>query len=847
MADTKFEPQRLAEKWSKIWQKHGVFVTDITSDKPKFYNLWMFPYPSAEGLHAGHAFSSTGSDVYGKYMRMQGKEVFQPIGYDSFGIHSENYAIKIGQHPAEMMKRTTSNYQRQLSSLGHGYDWSRTVATHLPDYYRWTQWLFVQLFKAGLAYRKPAKVNWCPGCKTVLADEQVIEGQCERCQSQVEKKNLEQWFFRITYYADRLLENLDKIDWPEKIKTAQRNWIGRKVGININYPIVGTDQHITCFTTRPDTNFGATFIVIAPEHPVIEQLKQKMPDYPAVQAYVKQALQKSDQERLAEGRKKTGVFTGLYATNQLTGEQLPIWVSDFVLMDFGTGAVVGVPGHDKRDFEFAQAMHLPIKRVVVGKDGDRSEITRIEQVQEDEGVMVNSQFLDGMDIHQATEKMMDYLEEKGWGKRVVSYHLRDWLISRQRYWGPPIPMIYCQACAKQGKSWFTQNSANIRQNQHDWQAAGWYPVPEDDLPVKLPLIDDFQPKGTGRGPLADHPEFYQTSCPACGSPAERETDVSDTFLDSSWYFLRYPSVSSTTADQLAFDPEITRHWLPVDLYFGGAEHAVLHLMYARFVTQVLYDLKQVEFEEPFPKFYAHGLVIKDGAKMSKSRGNVVNPDEYINKYGADVLRLYLMFMGPMDGYPDFRDTGIRGAYRWLEKVYRLLEQAIASGPEQSSAQVVRATHRLIKQVSADLEEFKYNTAIAKMRAYINLVVKDDTPWGRQEARSFLQMLAVFTPFLAEELWAKLQGKDLSNWQKSDSIHLSSWPEFDPKLAALEQIIIPVQVNGKLRGELVVSQQQLADQELVVNMARQHANVSKYLTGKIKQVIYVPGRVLNLIV
>src|SRR3989344_2715514 len=698
----RFKPSEFEAKWQKKWEEAGTYVNDMKKSPRPYYNLMMFPYPSAEGLHVGNMYAFTGVDIHGRFMRMQGFDVFEPIGLDGFGIHSENYAMKVGRKPQEHAKISQENFYRQLRATGNGFDWTRTVETYDPDYYRWTQWLFVAMFKHGLAYRAKAQVNWCPGCKTVLADEQVYQkskieitvGVCERCDTEVIKRELEQWFFRITSYADRLLQNTYKpiFNWPDKVKIGQRNWIGKKEGINIGYDVIlgseatpgsaqvsdsgqasaiwrnaarmTTRKHtITCFTTRPDTNFGATFIVVSPEHPIIEKITT--PEYlEAVKTYIKASQNKSKEERATEGRKKTGVFTGSYAINQLNNYKMPIWVADFVLMDVGTGAVVGVPGHDKRDFEFAKEFKLPIKRVVVGKDGDTSKITRPEQVQELEGKMINSGFLNGLEIQTAISRIMDYLEEKGWGSRVTTYHLRDWLISRQRYWGAPIPMIYCQHCADKGESWFSSEEAkkmsfprrpkadpplaekresiqidprvkpeddNQRaENDNKW-AVGWWPVPEDQLPVTLPDVDDWRPTGTGRGPLAGHPEFYKTTCPNCGGAAQRETDVCDTFLDSSWYYLRYPSVGNqkskisakggsafgrknqndynspvsalagtspsylkrglggVTDNQLPWDPEITKHWMPVDSYIGGAEHTVLHLLYPRFTWMALRD------------------------------------------------------------------------------------------------------------------------------------------------------------------------------------------------------------------------------------------------------------------
>ena len=889
----RFKHKKIERKWLGKLLKDGIYYpSKMVGKRKKFYNLWMFPYPSAEGLHAGHAFASTGSDVYGRFMRMKGYEVFQPIGYDSFGIHSENFAIKVGKHPKEFICKTTKNYENQLKSLGHAYDWTRTVTTSDIDYYRWTQWLFVQMFKAGLAYRKKSEVNFCPSCKTVLADEQVMtpaqagkipvgfksmeevsEGTyiCERCASIVEKKDLEQWRFRITDYADKLLDGLDRIDWPEKIKIAQRNWIGKKDGITITYPVKESDLTISCWTSRPDTNFGATFVAISPEYKDVLRLTTKE-NRGKVTEYIKKAKSKSEDEKIEQGKEKTGVFTGLFAINHLTGKEMPIWVTDFVLFDVGTGAVVGVPGHDRRDFEFAEKYDLKIIRVVVGSDGDISPIIQVEQVQEEEGMMINSGFLNGMDTHKATRKIIDYMESEGQGVRTTSYHLRNWIISRQRYWGPPIPMIYCKACAKESMSWFTfkddtSKREALRKDQSDWVHAGWYPVDEAKLPVNLPDIKDYIPKGEGRGPLADHPEFYQVACPECGLPARRETDVSDTFLDSSWYFLRYPSVGAkrvglrqdnlqptTHKLQLPWDEKITKKWLPVDLYFGGAEHAVLHLMYARFVTMVLNDLNYLEFDEPFPRFFAHGLMIKDGAKMSKSRGNVVNPDEYIEKYGADTLRLYLMFMGPMDGYPDFRDTGIEGMRKFVERVWDLFQNSQfithpSTALRTSNSQLSIKMHQTIKKVTEDIEKFHYNTAISSIMEYVNALRAQTQKSLPAQAKKLITdnlkalalMLAPFAPHLAEEVWVNVLGQKFS-------VHKASWPEYDPELIVEETVEIPVQVNGKLRATLTVDRVQSTYKKKVVELAKEDRKIAKWLAGrKIKREVFVPGKLVNFVV
>ena len=692
------------------------------------------------------------------------------------------------------------------------------------------------MFRHGLAYRRKASVNWCPSDKTVLADEQVIDGKCERCGNIVEKRLLEQWFFRITEYAGKLLGNLSSLDWSEKIKTAQINWIGKKEGINITYQVVDEKDNkigeVTCFTTRPDTNFGATFVVLAPEHPFISRVLTVIKNEERVKLthYIEAAQAKSESVRASEGRAKTGVYTHLYCMNQLTGRRMPLYISDFVLMNVGTGAVVGVPGHDKRDFAFAIQFDIPIIRVVKGIDGNASNISRIEQVQEDAGIMMNSGFLNGMGIHEATNKIMDYLEEKGFGKRVTMYHLRDWLLSRQRYWGPPIPMIFCKTCAAQHKG-------------ERKEMPGYYAVPESDLPVLLPRIEDYTPGDDGIAPLAKHKEFYETTCPGCKGKAVRETDVSDTFLDSSWYFLRYPSVGR---DQLPWDPIITKKWLPVSMYTGGAEHSVLHLMYSRFVTMALHDWGYLDFDEPFTRFYAHGLVIKDGAKMSKSKGNVVNPDEYIRLYGSDALRLYLMFMGPFDQGGDFRDTAMEGMSRWVGRVWRIAQMSLDKRSKGSSATISSALHKAIKRVGDDLEKRRYNTAIASEMEFTNLVGDNEGFLGIPELKKFILLLAPLAPHLSEELWQQING--YKEFKPSQSVHVQPWPEFDETKIVDKDVVIAVQVNGKLRDTFTVDVGIAFIQNDIETEAKNRENIQKYLAGKaIQKTIFVPGKLVNFVV
>ncbi len=871
----KLKPQDFESKWQKIWEEKGVYQPDLSNAKNPYYNLMMFPYPSAEGLHVGNMYAFTGADINGRYKRMRGYDVFEPIGLDGFGIHSENYAIKIGKHPEDLAKISEKNFYRQLRAIGNGFAWENHLETYDPDYYRWTQWIFVRMFKAGLAYRKKSPVNFCPSCKTVLSDEQVIDGACERCKSKVEKRDMEQWYFRITKYADKLLHNIEKLEWTNKVKVGQRNWIGKKTGISIKYQVSGVRYQIECFTTRPDTNFGATFVVIGPEHPFVASLLRasassslKLPNSlkKHISDYIEKTKTTSEADRIAAGRKKTGVFTGFYAVNQLNGYKMPIYISDFVLGHVGTGAVVGVPGHDLRDFEFAKEFDIPIIRVVVGKDGDASPITKTEQVQEEEGTMVNSEFLNGLDIHQATVKMMDHLEEKGWGKRVTTFKLRDWCISRQRYWGAPIPMIKCPKC-------------------------DWVPVPEDQLPVLLPKeVKDWKPEGTGKGPLAKIDSFVKTKCPKCDGEADRETDVCDTFLDSSWYHLRYPSIIQGSGvrghesgdkknnitdsetrnlkpEILPWDPQITRRWLPVTQYIGGAEHTVLHLLYARFVAMVFKDLRVIDFDEPYTRFYAHGLIIAEGAKMSKSKGNVVIPDEYIRKYGADTLRTYLMFLGPFDMGGDFKDTGIAGMYRFLSRVWRLVISVIPSNVEGSLANVssndvlLRVMHHTIKEVTDDLEGLRYNTAIAHVMEYVNQLTDNRQQITKNNIEILLLLLAPFAPFMTEELWNQLSGvrgqgsvnrtsiPEIRNLKPEfHSIHLHPWPSYDPKYLVEDEATIIVQINGKVRDTVNIQYQISNIQKEVEDLVKNSEKVKKHLEGKsIRKVIFVPSKLINFVV
>jgi leucyl-tRNA synthetase len=780
-----YQPAALELKWQARWQERGTNETDLSGPRP-FYALMMFPYPSAEGLHVGNLFAFTGNDIYARFQRLQGRTVFEPFGYDAFGIHSENYALKIGAHPTGLIPRNIANFRRQLDRAGLMIDWRYQVDTTDPRYYRWTQWVFLQLFKRGLAYKKHSAVNWCPFDKTVLANEQVIDGHCERCGTAVEQRFLEQWFFAISQYAPQLLANLEWLDWSESTKTAQRNWIGRSEGAEVRFAT--TAGEISVFTTRPDTIFGATFLVLAPEHPLVDALTT--PDQrEAVTTYRQRAAAQDVVSRKIVNRDKTGVFTGATAVNPATGAQIPIWVADYVLMDYGTGAIMGVPAHDERDEEFAKVHGLPIVTVV--SEDDR---------------LIDSGEFTGLTIDEGKARITSWLAERGAGKAVEQYRLHDWCISRQRYWGPPIPIIYCPTC-------------------------GIVPVPEQDLPVVLPFVADFKPDDSGVSPLARHEEWYRVPCPKCGGEGRRETDVSDTFLDSSWYFIRYPSADR---DDVPFDPAMTKIWLPVNSYIGGNEHAVLHLMYSRFITMVLRESGQLGFEEPFTHFRAHGTIVKDGAKMSKSRGNVVNPDEYINDWGADAFRMYLMFLGPYEQGGDFQDKGILGPRRFLERLWASVTEASGDTP---AADVMVALHRTIKRVGEDIPRLNYNTAIPALMEYMNVLRKGERHPRRAEVEPLVQLVAPFAPHIAEELWERLG--------HTTSVFDSTWPVYDEALVAEKTIALVVQVNGKTRGTIDVSSD--ITQDDAVARVRETPTIAKHLTGPIKKVIFVPGRLINVVV
>lgn len=753
-----YDPHTIESKWQHRWKKTKLYQIDLDTAKHPFYNLMEFPYPSGEGLHVGHFYTYSGADTYGRYQRMRGHDVFQPMGWDAFGINAENYALKIGQNPARVVPHNVRRFREdQMKRMGAAFDWSRELNTSDPRYYRWTQWIFIQLYKAGLAYRAQAPVNWCPACLTTLANEQVVGGLCERCDAAVVQRELTQWFFRITDYADRLLD-YSKVDFSGTTLRLQQHWIGRKEGAEVTFTVRESDEAITVFTTRVDTLFGATFLVLAPEHPVVTRLVSPA-SRKAVDAYVENARFRTEMERLAGVQTKSAVFTGAYACNPANGRTLPVYVADYVLMSFGTGAIFGTPAHDQRDWEFAKAHNLPIIPVVQPLENAQWQmpVDTWNEAYEGDGVLINSGPYDGLTVDSAKSAIIADLEAHGLARPAFSYRLRDWLISRQRYWGPPIPIVYCDECGEQ-------------------------PVPEADLPVILPETEHYRPLGTSESPLASIPEFVNTICPSCTGPARRETDVSDTFLDSAWYFMRY---IGTEFDDRPWDDERATSWLPVTMYIGGIEHSTMHHLYARFVWKALYDLGHIPpglDDEPFAKLRLHGMIIKDGAKISKSRGNVIIPDEYVSKWGADVMRTYMLFMAPYEEGGDFRDAGIVGVRRFFNRLWELLGEWVTQQSAEPSChdehnpsiaeEARRILHRTIKRVTQDMESLSFNTAIAALMEALNGLrpLPLDSRVSREAARTLVLLSAPFAPHLAEELW-ELLGEPYS-------VHRQSWPVWD---------------------------------------------------------------------
>lgn len=822
--EKKYDFSAIESKWQREWEAQGMYTVQPDPEKEKFYLLEMFPYPSGK-LHMGHVRNYSIGDVLARYYTMTGKNVMHPMGWDAFGLPAENAAIKHGVEPAKWTLSNIDNMRQQLKTLGISYDWNREEATCLPEYYKWTQWIFTQLYKKGLAYKKKAAVNWCPSCATVLANEQVVDGKCERCDTVVEKRDLEQWFFRITDYAQRLLDDLVKLPgWPDKVKTMQENWIGRSEGVQVTFTTAQGDP-APVFTTRVDTIYGVTYMVLAPEHPLVAKLTAGTPYEEPVKAFVKKVSQLSFIDRTSSDLEKEGMFIGAYAVNPVTGQQVPIWITNYVLYEYGTGAVMGVPAHDQRDFDFAKKYGLEIKRVIAPPNWDGSELT--EAWTEHDGYMVNSGRFDGLSMPEALEKIADYVEELGCGKRIVNYRLRDWLISRQRYWGAPIPIVYCPKCGPQL-------------------------VPDDQLPVLLPTDVEFKP--TGESPLKTSPTFAQATCPVCGGPATREMDTMDTFVCSSWYFLRFCDAHDPNQ---AFDKQITDYWMPVDQYIGGVEHAILHLMYARFLTKVFYDLGLVSVDEPFTNLLTQGMVLKDGAKMSKSLGNVVSPDTIIVKYGVDTARLFILFAAPPERDLEWNDAAVEGCYRFLGRIWRLYNRLLdvpglrEAGPVDTASlngpdrEMHRITHTTIKRVTDDIAtRFQFNTAISAIMEMVNALTEylDGSAVNpavvHEAGENLVLLLAPFVPHIAEELWQELG--------HTQSVHKESWPAYSPEALIKDTVEIVVQINGKIKARLDVPAN--ATQAELIAIAEQHPAFPEWTGGKavVKQVA-IPGKLVNLVV
>lgn len=823
-----YQPREVESKWRARWEERHAHRVDLGAEAPRScYCLVMFSYPSGNKLHLGHWFNYGPTDTWARYRRMRGDTVFQPMGFDSFGLPAENFAIKQNVHPRIHTDANIRYMQEQLRTIGAMYDWDHEVQTHRPDYYKWTQWLFLELYRAGLAYRQNAPVNWCDSCQTVLANEQVVQGLCERCDNPVRRRNLTQWFFRITEFADDLLDGLESIEWPAKTVAMQRNWIGRSQGARIDFAVeadLGEEEpNLSVFTTRPDTLFGVTYLVLAPEHPWVERITTEG-QRDAVRAYVEASARVSEIERTSTVREKTGVATGAFATNPVNGERIPIWVADYVLGSYGTGAVMAVPGHDERDFAFARLFDLPIRRVILGPTDDPD--ASLEEAWTEDGPMCRSGEFDGLEGDVARERVIEYLSQWGHGEGTTNYRLRDWLVSRQRYWGAPIPILHCDAC-------------------------GEVPVPPEQLPVELPEDVEFKP--TGESPLKRHDTWRFADCPQCGGKAERETDTMDTFVDSSWYFLRY---LSARRDDVPFDPEIVSRWMPVDQYVGGGEHAVMHLLYARFIMRVLHRLGHVPFPEPFQRLVHQGVITNDGARMSKSRGNVVNPEPYLDEYGSDTLRAYLMFGFAYIEGGDWEDSGIQAMFKYLSRAHRFLDEhrealsaAAASGREddgEAFAELDHRRHNSIKGATQDLDRFQFNTAISRHMELTNALyahaqATDPGQWGTGVASvvsDWVKLVSPLAPHLGEELWEM--------WGGDGSVFDAAWPVFDEAALQRDEVTVVVQVNGKVREQMRAPRG--TGREELDRMARSFGRIPHWTEGKeIRKVIVVPDKLVNIVV
>ncbi len=794
----------IEKKWQDIWDEKKAFAATCDYSKPKFYALVEFPYPSGQGLHVGHPRPYTALDIVARKRRMQGYNVLYPMGWDAFGLPTENYAIKNKIHPKVVTANNVSRFKEQLHSLGYSFDWDREVNTTDPDYYKWTQWIFLKLFQEGLAYKKEMPINWCPSCKVGLANEEVVGGACERCGSSVVRKVKSEWMLKITEYADKLLEGLEDVDYIERVKVSQKNWIGKSQGAEVDFSIKGKEDKLRVYTTRCDTLFGVTYMVVSPEHPMIDKYKTEITNWDAIASYREAAAKKSDFERAELAKDKTGVpIEGLFAVNPVSGKEIPIWISDYVLMSYGTGAIMAVPAHDERDWEFARTFDLPMVQVVA-KDGEEVDIHAGAFTDVATGVLINSEFLNGLEVKEAKEKMIAYLEEKGIGTAKTNYKLRDWVFSRQRYWGEPIPIVECEKC-------------------------GYVPVDESELPLMLPEVDSYMPTDNGESPLAAMTDWVNTTCPCCGGPAKRETDTMPQWAGSSWYFLRYCDPHNK---ELLASPEALKYWMPVDWYNGGMEHTTLHLLYSRFWHKFLYDKQVVPCSEPYKKRTSHGMILgENGEKMSKSRGNVINPDDIVRDYGADTLRTYEMFIGAFELSAAWSEDGVKGCRRFLERVWKL--QDIMTDDNVYSADLETKMHQTIKKVSSDFENLKYNTAIAAMMALLNDFTKKNAI-TRAEYQTLILLLNPVAPHITEELWQITGGEGY--------VYEQAWPEYDEAKTVENTVEIAVQINGKTKGTLEIGRDDAKD--AVIEKAK--ASIADKLTGNIVKEIYVPGRIVNIV-
>ena len=803
MAET-YNHKVVEGKWQKVWDDNKAFAATDDYSKPKYYALVEFPYPSGQGLHVGHPRPYTALDIVARKRRMQGYNVLYPMGWDAFGLPTENYAIKNKIHPKEVTKTNVARFKKQLHSLGYSFDWDREINTTDPDYYKWTQWIFLKLFKAGLAYKKEMPINWCTSCKVGLANEEVVNGVCERCGSEVVRKVKSEWMLKITDYADKLIEGLDGVDYIERVKVSQKNWIGRSTGAEVDFSVKGKEDKLRIYTTRCDTLFGVTYMVVSPEHPILDKYKDEISNWSDIEAYREQAAKKSDFERSELAKDKTGVcIDGLTAINPVNGKEIPIYVSDYVLMSYGTGAIMAVPAHDDRDWEFAKKFGLPLIQVVA-KDGEEVDINEAAFTDVATGVLINSDFLNGLEVKDAKEKMIKFLEEKGIGQAKTNYKLRDWVFSRQRYWGEPIPIVHCDKC-------------------------GYVPIDESQLPLLLPEVDSYMPTDNGESPLAAMTDWVNTTCPCCGGPAKRETDTMPQWAGSSWYFLRYTDPHNTEA--LA-SKEALKYWLPVDWYNGGMEHTTLHLLYSRFWHKFLYDQGVVPTPEPYQKRTSHGMILgENGEKMSKSRGNVVNPDDIVDVYGADTLRTYEMFIGAFDLAASWSEDGVKGCRRFLDRVWKL--QDSVTDEKGYSKDMETKMHQVIKKVSNDFENLKYNTAIAAMMALLNDFYKKGSVTA-DEFKTLLILLNPVAPHITEELWS------VKNY--GGYVYQQTWPEFDEAKTVESTVEIAVQINGKTKATLAIGKEDPKDEVI----AKAKEVIADKLTGNVIKEIYVPGRIVNIV-